>query len=71
METDCTQFELALQDGKSRRVVVKNDGAVTSSDGGLAVLSRIEQRRGWIRRLASCFEDKRKAELKVRRGLPF
>ena len=62
METDCTQFELALQDGKSRKVVVKKDGAVTSSDGGLAVLSRIEQRRGWIRRLASCFEDKRKAE---------
>ena len=53
METQCIQFELALQDGKSRILVVINDGAVTSSDGGLAVLSRIEGRRGWIRRLAA------------------
>ena len=59
METQCIQFELALQDGRNRKVVVKNDGAVTSSDGGLAVLSRIEERRGWLRLLADCFEDKR------------
>jgi len=59
METECIQFELALQDGMSRNVVVKNDGAVTSSDGGLVILSRIEQRRRWIRRLATCFQDRR------------
>ncbi len=59
METDCIQFELPLQGGKSRKIVVGNDGAVTSSDGGLAVLSRIEARRGWIGRLSGCFEDKR------------
>jgi hypothetical protein len=59
METECIQFELALQDGKGRNIVVKNDGAVTSSDGGLLILSRIEQRRRWIRRLAACFQDRR------------
>ena len=59
METQCIQFDMALQDRRNRKVVVKNDGAVTSSDGGLAVLSRIEERRGWLRRLADCFEDKR------------
>lgn len=62
METECIQFELELQDGKSRKVVVKNDGAVISSDGGLVLLSRIEQRRHWIRRLSGCFEDKRDPE---------
>jgi hypothetical protein len=35
---------------------------VTSSDGGLVVLSRIEQRRRWVRRLAGCFQDKRDAD---------
>ena len=59
METECIQFKLALQDGKSRNVVVKNDGAVTSSDGGLVILSRIEQRRRWMRSLATCFQDRR------------
>jgi len=62
METECIQFELELQGGKSRAVVVRNDGAVTSSDGGLVVLSRIEQRRRWVRRLAGCFQDKRDAD---------
>lgn len=67
METQCTQrheclFEFELQGGKSRKVVVKNDGAVTSSDGGLLLLSRIEQRRGWISRLGDCFEDLRDQE---------
>lgn len=59
METECIQFELALQSGKARKVVVRNDGAVTSSDGGLVILSRIEQRRRWVRRLATCFQDRR------------
>ena len=62
METDCIQFELQLQDGKSRKIVVKNDGAVVSSDGGLVILSRIEQRRGWIKRLSGCFQDQRDAQ---------
>lgn len=62
METECIQFELELQDGKRRKVVVSNGGAVTSSDGGLVVLARIEQRRGWIKRLSGCFQDRRKPE---------
>ena len=62
METECIQFELELQDGRRRKVVVDNDGAVTSSDGGLVLLSLIEQSRRWIRRLAGCFEDTRKQE---------
>ena len=62
MKTECIQFELELQGGRTRSVVVKNDGAVVSSDGGLVILSRIEQRRRWVRRLAGCFQDKRNAE---------
>ena len=57
METECIQFELDLQGGKSRKVVVKNDGAISSSDAGLVILSSIEDRRKWIKRLAGCFTD--------------
>jgi hypothetical protein len=59
MKTECIQFELELQGGKSRRIVIRNDGQIVSSDGGLVILSRIEQRRHWIKRLAECFQDKR------------
>lgn len=52
-------LELGLQGGKSRKVVVKNDGEVTSSDGGLVILGRIEQRRRWVSRLSTCFQDRR------------
>ncbi len=61
METQCKQFELYLQDGRQRKLVIKNDGAVTSSDGGLIILSRIEQRKKWIQRLSECFQDMRKS----------
>lgn len=59
METECIQYELELQDGRSRKIVVKNDSAVNSSDAGLVILSRMEGRRKWIRRLATCFVDER------------
>ena len=57
MNTECIQFELGLQGEKSRKVVVGNDGAISSSDAGLVILSRIEKRRKWIKRLAGCFTD--------------
>lgn len=57
METECIQFELELQGGQSRKIVVKNDGAITSSDAGLLILSRIERRKKWIKRLAGCLTD--------------
>ena len=57
METECIQFELGLQGGRSRKIVVRNDGAISSSDAGLVILSRIEKRRKWIKRLAGCFTD--------------
>jgi len=40
-ETDCVPFELALQGGRSRKSVIKNDGAISSSDAGLVILSRL------------------------------
>ena len=58
METDCIQgawmpLELPLQGGRSRKMMVKNDGAVTSSDGSLT--------RCWLSP-ADCFQDKRNAD---------
>jgi len=43
METECIQFELDLQGGRSRKVVVRNDGDINSSDGGM--LHRLAQPR--------------------------
>ena len=63
METECIQFELDLQGGRSRKIVVSNDGAISSSDAGLVVLSQIEKRRKWIGRLAGCFTDWRNQAL--------
>jgi hypothetical protein len=59
MKTDCMQLEFSLQGPRGRKIVVKNDGDVASSDGGLVILRQIEQRRAFISRLASCCRDHR------------
>ena len=63
MNTECIQFELGLQGGIGRKLVVKNDGAISSSDAGLVILSQIEKRNNWIKRLAGCFSDWRNQTL--------
>ena len=50
-------LELELQGCQKRKIVVKNDGTITSSDAGLLILSRIERRKKWIKRLAGCLTD--------------
>lgn len=55
-------LELERQGGKTHTAAVNNGGAITSSDGGLVVLSSIEQRRRWIRCLSACLEDRREAD---------
>ena len=62
MNTECTQLALDLQAAGERLVVVKNDGQEISSDGGLLVLARMEERLQWIHRLGDCFLDGRQSD---------
>jgi hypothetical protein len=59
--TDRNQAEFAFQGLGSRKVAVDFRGGQVSSDGGGLLLREVEQRRGWIRDFAECFEDHRDA----------
>ena len=61
MKTECKQIELVPQGTKGRKVVVRNDGEITSSDGGLILLSQIERKRGFIKSLSGCCRDRRQS----------
>ena len=45
-----------------RQLVGRFDGGDITSDGGVLVLQKLEERSGIVRRLAACFEDYRKAD---------
>lgn len=59
MNTQCKQQELEFQDLNRKKVVVRNDGNINSSDSGLLMLREIENRWKLIERLAKCFKDYR------------
>lgn len=59
MSTQCNGQQLTLQGIDKRNIVIKNDASVNSSDGGLLLLGKLEQRFGIIERLAQCFTDSR------------
>jgi len=62
MRTECKQFEFSMQGPKGRKIVVRNDGEATSSDGGLLLLSEIEKQRHFIRAFTNCCVDHRNPE---------
>ncbi len=57
--TECKQLSFGFQDLESRRVESNFEGGYLSSDGGCLFLREIEARHGTIKKLASCFEDRR------------
>jgi len=59
MNTDCTPKQLILQGLGKRKIEISHDADVATSDGGLILLHQIEKRFGIIRRLSSCFQDRR------------
>ena len=63
--TECSANQLELQGleiGKSRKIIVKNDGKVNSSDAGFLLLQQIEQKHRIIEKLPDFFTDKRDQE---------
>ena len=69
MNTQCNDQQLALQGFDKRKIIIKNDASVNSSDGGLLLLGKLEQRFGIIRQLAQCFTDSRES-YRVKHSLP-
>jgi hypothetical protein len=63
-QTDCPQTNFEFQALGSRKVQANFGGGHLSSDGGGALFLReVEARCGIIRKLATCFDDRRKPEL--------
>lgn len=59
MNTECTPDQLEFQGFKKRKVIVKHDAEISSSDGGLLLLSEIEKKYSVINQLSECFIDNR------------
>ena len=60
--TECKAHQLELQGleiGRSRKIIVKNDGKVNSSDAGFLLLQQVEQKHRIIEKLSDFFTDKR------------
>ncbi|MDY7232506.1 transposase [Hyalangium rubrum] len=63
MKTECPPEQLEFDNVGRRKLVAAFDGEHISSDGGLALLHRRDQRFGLLRKFAECFKDLRKPEL--------
>ena len=59
MNTNCKCQQLEFQGFGRRKIRVKNDGKMNTSDGGYLLLQQIEQKSGIITRLSECFTDNR------------
>ena len=63
--TECKANQLELQGleiGKSRKIIVKNDGKVNSSDAEFLLLQQVEQKHRIIEKLSDFFTDRRDQE---------
>ncbi|KFE64397.1 IS1380 family transposase [Hyalangium minutum] len=63
MKTECNAKQVEFDNVGKRKLVAAFDGEHISSDGGLALLHRTDQRFGLMRKFAECFKDLRKPEL--------
>jgi hypothetical protein len=59
METDCNPKQLHFQGLGTRNVAAAFDGGTISSDAGALLLREVEAARGFLKRFARCFVDKR------------
>ena len=59
MKTKCKCEQLEFQEFGRRKILVKNDGKMNSSDGGFLLLQQIDRKFHIINRLAECFDDNR------------
>lgn len=63
MKTERNAKQVEFDSVGRRKLVAAFDGEHISSDGGLALLHRTDQRFGLMRKFAECFKDMRRPEL--------
>ncbi len=71
MKTECNPKPLEFDSVGRRKLVAAFDGEHISSDGGLVLLHRTDQRFGLLRKFAACLRQLLlPAAVHLRRGLP-
>jgi len=63
VKTECNSSQIEFEGVGTRKLVASFDAEHISSDGGLVLLHRVDQRFGLMRRFANCFVDHRDPEL--------
>jgi hypothetical protein len=63
VKTECTPKQLEFDAVGRRKLVAAFDAEHISSDGGLVLLHRLDQRFGLMRKFAACFRDLRDPDL--------
>jgi len=63
VKTECTPKQLQFDAVGRRKLVAAFDAEHISSDGGLVLLHRLDQRFGLMRKFAACFRDLRDPDL--------
>jgi len=61
--TDCNSKQVKFDDVGRRKLVAAFDAGHISSDGGLVLLHRVDERFGLLRKFAECFKDYRNPDL--------
>jgi hypothetical protein len=59
MKTDCTTKQLEFQGLRNKKITITNDGEATSTDGGLILIQLTEKQNRIIKKLTTCFKDRR------------
>ena len=55
MKTDCNSKQIEFDGVGSRKLVASFDAEHITSDGGMVLLHRVDQRFGLLRKFADCF----------------
>ena len=63
MKTECNSTQIEFDGVGSRKLVASFDAEHITSDGGMVLLHRVDQRFGLMRKFAACFTDHRAPEL--------
>lgn len=63
MKTECNSTQIEFDGVGSRKLVASFDAEHITSDGGMVLLHRVDQRFGLMRKFAACFTDHRDPEL--------
>ncbi len=63
MQTECSPTLFEFEPVERRNVVAGFDGGTITSDAGGLLLGHLDRLRGLIRRMASCFTDRRDPRL--------